>query len=97
MGSRVLGENLNTPETSSVYHKLPSGPTVTSWGNAPVPAVAPTPAGYSLSAAALAPGDVVVDAPTWTWKSLNASVISTDWPPPPLCTRCTLMEGSVNS
>src|ERR1035438_4991732 len=48
-GSRVLGENLNTPETSSVYHRLPSGPTVTSWGNAPVPAVEPTPAGYSLS------------------------------------------------
>jgi hypothetical protein len=29
-GRRVFGENLNTPEASSVYHRFPSGPTVTS-------------------------------------------------------------------
>jgi hypothetical protein len=70
-GSRLLRENLNTPETSSVYHRLPSGPTVTSWGNAPVPAVGPTPAGYPLSTGGVATVGVVVDVvvgtpPTWT-------------------------------
>ena len=87
-GCRRAGENVYTPVTSSVYQRLPSRPTVTSWGNAPLPAPGPTPAGCSLSAATLGAGDVVVDAPTWTWRSLKASVISTD--PlllPPLCTR----------
>jgi hypothetical protein len=54
-GLSVLGENLNTPEASSVNHRLPSGPSATSWGCAPLPAPGPTPAANVLRAG-VAPG-----------------------------------------